>query len=124
MSDECKTVVVVGASPNPARYSNKAVAELKRQGYKVIPVHPAAEEIHGIPVVSSLEDITEPVDTVTLYINATQSQNLVDTLELLAPRRVLFNPGAENDSLMKQLELGGIEVHEFCTLVLLSTGQF
>ena len=60
-----KNVVILGASNNPERYSHKAFTLLKEQGFTVIPVHPALKEINGVPVVASLSQISEPVDTVT-----------------------------------------------------------
>ena len=49
---------------------------------------------------------------------------IIDDIVELAPRRVIFNPGAENPESYERLEAGGIEVVEACTLVLLRTGQF
>jgi len=119
-----KTVVVVGASPNPERYSNKAVRALLDHGHRVIPVHPAVSEIHGIPVARSLEEVNEEVDTVTLYVSAAISSKLQDTLLDLHPGRVIFNPGTENTDLRIALERENIECLEACTLVMLATGQF
>lgn len=125
MTDTNKeTVVVVGASPNPERYSNKAVRALLDHGHKVIPIHPAVKEVCGIPVVASLEEIDMEVDTVTLYVNAAQSSKLTDALLELHPGRVIFNPGAENTALRIALERENIECLEACTLVMLATGQF
>jgi len=42
----------------------------------------------------------------------------------LKPKRIIFNPGAENYSLMKKANEAGIETVEACTLVLLSIGQY
>jgi predicted CoA-binding protein len=114
----------VGASRNPDRYSHKAVVQLLRHGYAVVPVHPAGGELLGLEVAPRLEDVEGPVDTVTLYVNEAISDGLAEVLEFLHPRRVIFNPGAENESLKRKLESQGIEAQEFCTLVLLSTGQF
>lgn len=119
-----KTVCVVGASPNPERYSNKAVRALLDHGHSVIPVHPAVPEVHGVTVVTSLADIDQEVDTVTLYVNAAQSTQLQEALLDLYPRRVIFNPGAENTDLRIALERENIECLEACTLVMLTTGQF
>jgi len=117
-------VVVVGASPKPERYSNQAVRALLDHGHRVIPVHPAVAEIHGIPVARSLEDVDDEVDTVTLYVNAALSSKLRDELLDLHPRRVIFNPGAENTDLRIALERENIACLEACTLVMLATGQF
>lgn len=124
MTNETKRVVVVGASRNSERYSHKAVAQLLEHGYDVVPVHPANGEMLGLTVRKTLGEVPGPVDTVTLYVRDEVSEGLSDVLEFLHPRRVIFNPGAENQSLKRKLEAQGIEAQEFCTLVLLGTGQF
>jgi predicted CoA-binding protein len=124
MDNSSTTVVVVGASRNPDRYSNKAVSQLLEHGYRVIPVNPSGGELLGLDVARKLEDVREEVDTVTLYVRPEISDGLVEVLEFLHPRRVIFNPGTENESLKRKLTSQGIEAVEFCTLVLLGTGQF
>lgn len=117
-------VVIVGASKNPERYSHRALLLLRKHGHEVVPVHPKLAEIEGIPVVADLSLIAGPVDTVTLYVGPAISSGLQDKLIALNPRRVLFNPGAENASLADALQKAGIACEEACTLVLLNTGQF
>lgn len=117
-------VAVVGASPNPDRYSNMAVRKLKAGGYVVVPVHPAHTTVEGLAVARSLPDIHGKIHTVTLYINARHSSEIERELIDLDPERVIFNPGAENPSLAEKLRERGIRTVEACTLVLLSTGRF
>lgn len=115
---------VLGASPNPERYSNKAIHMLLEHHHQVIPVHPIHKSIDGIPSVAKLADIDVPVDTVTMYMNAKTSAPLAEELIALNPRRVIFNPGAESPDLQAKLKAAGIEVEEACTLVLLQSGQY
>lgn len=115
---------VLGASPKAERISNQAVAELKSHGHKVIPIHPVAEEIQGVRVVKSLSEITVPVDTLTMYVNAARSSALEKEIFAVHPRRVIFNPGAENPELTQKLEAQNIQVENACTLILLHTGQY
>jgi predicted CoA-binding protein len=117
-------VVIVGASNNPERYSHRALLLLRKHGHEVVPVHPKLAEIEGIPVVADLSLIAGPVDTVTMYVGPAISSGLQDKLIALKPRRVIFNPGAENASLAEALQKAGIACEEACTLVLLNTGQF
>jgi predicted CoA-binding protein len=124
MGNQKERVAVVGASPKPDRYSNQAVRLLTEYGHDVVPIHPKEVEIEGLPVVHDLSGLTEPVDTVTLYVGAARSTPLTDRLVQLHPRRVIFNPGAENDELRAALDAEGIQTEEACTLVLLRTGQF
>ncbi len=117
-------VAVLGASDKPNRYSNQAVALLKTHGHNVFPVHPRHASIHGLTVYPRLADVPEPVDTVTLYLAADKSSRLENDLLALKPRRVIFNPGAENPALAAALEQNGIQTLEACTLVMLHTNQF
>jgi len=120
-----RTVVVLGASANPERYSFKAVQRLRDAGMHVIPVNPKYSEIAGVPAVPSLDRIQDPVDTVSVYVRPEISSRYAEDLLRLKPRRVIFNvPGAENPELEERLREAGIETEEACTLVLLSTGQF
>ncbi len=118
------TTAVLGASPNPDRYANKAIRLLKTYGHEVVPVNPAFKEIEGLPVAASLADIKTPVDTLTLYVGPERSEPLVQQMLDLHPRRVIMNPGAESANLATTLKNAGIEVVEGCTLVMLKTGQF
>jgi len=117
-------VAVLGASTNEERYSFKAVQMLKEYGHQPVPVHPKGHVVDGLTAVPSLNDITDPVDTLTVYVNDRISSAAVDDIVKLKPRRVVFNPGAENPELGRKLEAAGIEVVEACTLVMLRTEQF
>ena len=105
-----KTVVVVGASPKPERYSNIALKMLRDMGHAVIPVNPAFDEIEGIPVRRDLRDISEPIDTVTMYVGPDRGEALIGDIAALKPRRVILNPGAESSEIRRSLEAKGIEV--------------
>lgn len=118
------TVAVLGASTNKERYSFKAVRMLKEHDHRPIPVHPAGHIVDGVAALKSLSDIKESVDTVTCYVNNKISDGEFEHIVGLKPRRVIFNPGAENEDLAAKLEAAGIEVVRACTLVMLRTGQF
>ena len=119
-----KTTVVLGASPKPDRFSNKALRMLREHGYHVVPVHPVHTEIEGLPAAKSLAAITDPVDTLTMYVNAAQSASLAEAILRLAPRRIIFNPGAENAELERKLSEAGIECRNACTLVMLRSKTY
>jgi uncharacterized protein len=118
-------IAIIGLSDDPERYAHKALRMLKAKGYKnIVGVHPKAESVEGTPVMSKLQDIKEPIHTVTLYIGPPKSQLQQEAILALKPKRIIFNPGTENPSLMRAAEEQGIEALEACTLVLLSTQQF
>ncbi len=116
--------IVLGASPKENRYSNKAVALLHSKNIPVIPIHPTAKKINDIPCLSSLSEITVPIDTITLYINEKRSTMLLEEIINCAPRRIIMNPGTENPLLEEAAKKAGITVQHACTLVLLNTNQW
>jgi len=122
MSDKKKTVVL-GASPNPDRYSFLAVNRLTAHGHPVVAIGKRAAQIGDIPI-STDHPSQEDVDTVTLYMNPGNQKEYYDYIIGLHPKRIIFNPGTENDELAKMAEDKGIDTLEACTLVLLSTGQY
>lgn len=117
-------VAVIGASDNPEKYSYLAVQNLKAEGHTVFPVHQSIKEIQGLKVYASIKDIPAPIDTVSLYVSAPISSKLAPDILAAKPRRILFNPGAENPEFEKEARARGILVLEACTLVLLKTHQF
>lgn len=118
-----KKTVVIGANENPSRYSNIAVRRLKRHGHEIVPVGLREGEIDGIKILKGQPPI-ENVDTVTMYVGPQNQPPLYDYILSLNPKRIIFNPGAENPELEKLAEAKGIEVVEACTLVMLSTGEY
>jgi predicted CoA-binding protein len=116
--------VVLGASNKPLRYSNQAVRLLRAKGYLVTPVHPKLQVIEDLPVVAKLQEVRQPVDTLTLYLGPQRLQPLIDEVIALKPGRVIFNPGTESSELMQRIEQAGIPWLEACTLVLLRIGTF
>lgn len=73
-----KTIAIVGASPNAERPSHHIGAFLKQQGYRVIPIHPAAQEIFGEKVYPSLSAVPDKIDLADFYINAARVGPMVD----------------------------------------------
>jgi predicted CoA-binding protein len=123
MSANPQKTLVLGASPNPARYSFLAVNRLREHGHTVIAVGKKAAMVADVPVQSAATPIPD-LDTVTMYLNTENQKNYYDYIISQHPRRVIFNPGAENPEFEKILADHGIQTMEACTLVLLGTGQY
>jgi predicted CoA-binding protein len=118
-----KKTAVIGASPNPDRYSFKAVQALVEHGHPTIAIGLKEGTVSGVPIAIQPED-TSDIDTVTLYVGPDNQLNWKDAILKMRPRRVIFNPGTENPSFEQMLVNEGIEVEKACTLVLLATNQF
>ena len=117
-------VAVIGASDKPERFSYQALALLKQKGHKAFPVHQRLKNIDGMTVYPSIKDINEPIDTVSLYVAADISSGIAADILGVKPRRIIFNPGAENSDLAEKAKAQGIIPIEDCTLVMLRSGHF
>ncbi|HKL85442.1 MAG TPA: CoA-binding protein [Treponemataceae bacterium] len=117
-------VLIIGASKNPERYSYKAMKRLEENGHSTILFNPTLSEIEGHPVVNSLSNIHEHIDTVTLYVGEKHLLPMVNEIIALKPRRIISNPGTETTQMREAAEKAGILYLEACTLVLLATYQF
>lgn len=124
MTGQSEVVAVLGASPNPDRYSNLAIKMLIEAGHTVIPIHPLLKAIEGIAVVPQIDQIRQPVDTLTVYVNPDRLEPLLDSIEALKPKRIILNPGTESEIAIERLTAAGIDVVQACSLVLLRTGQW
>ena len=117
-------VAVVGAGEKPDRYANRALRMLLSHGFRPIPVSRSGKDMLGLKGYASLADIPDRIDTVTMYLSPAKQAPVIRDILAARPRRVIFNPGAENPGAASILQQHGISVEEACTLVLLSTGQF
>jgi hypothetical protein len=122
MSDKKKTLVL-GASDNPSRYSYLAIRKLRSNQHPVVAVGKSDTHVDDVDITKEKTPFTD-VDTVTLYLNPTHQREYYDYIFSLKPKRIIFNPGAENDELAQLAKEKNIEPMEACTLVLLSTGQY
>ncbi len=118
-----KVTLVLGASSNTERYSYKAVQSLLRHKHKVFAVGLKPDLIFDVPISISIPEIEE-LDTISLYLGPKNQIPYYDEIIKMRPKRVIFNPGAENSELEDLLKTNSIAFEESCTLVLLATGQF
>ncbi len=118
-----KKTLVIGASENPDRYSNKAIRALTGHKHEVVAIGLREGQVAGISFNAEKKDF-ENVDTVTLYVGPQNQPEYYDYIIGLNPKRVIFNPGTENQTFISKLKAAGIFPEIACTLVLLATSQF
>ncbi|UEG50330.1 CoA-binding protein [Ferruginibacter lapsinanis] len=118
-----KKTLVIGASVNPERYSNLAIRKLVANQHPVVALGSKAGMVDNVAIETEKKPF-EDIDTVTLYINPTIQKEYYNYILSLHPKRIIFNPGAENDELSELAQQHDIQPQEACTLVLLSTKQY
>lgn len=123
METSNKPTLVLGASPDPSRYSYLATLKLSEHGHTVYPVGNKNGKIGNFDILMAGHD-QQQVHTVTLYLGEKHQKEWEDYILSLNPERIIFNPGAENQSLFVKASQKGIFCMEACTLVMLASGSF
>ena len=123
MEQDKKKTLVLGASDNPGRYSYLAINRLRSLNHPVVAIGKRKTKIFDVNIDTEKKDF-DNVDTVTIYLNPLHQKEYYDYIISLHPKRIIFNPGAENKELSDLARSNGIKPVEACSLVLLSTGQF
>lgn len=118
-----KKTLVIGASTNPERYSYLAINKLLKYNHEVVAVGLKAGKIQNVDIETQLIPFKN-IDTVTLYLNPVNQKKYYDYILSLKPKRIIFNPGTENDELFNVAKENSIIPVEACTLVMLSTNQY
>src|SRR5215475_4924606 len=93
-----KKTLVLGASDNPSRYSYLAIQRLRKNNHPVVAIGRKNTQVADV----NIEKVPGPqnsVDTVTIYLNPMNQKEYYDFILSLKPKRIIFNPGAENPEL-------------------------
>lgn len=118
-----KRTLVIGASLKPERYSNKAIKMLRESGIETFAYGRRAGTVEDVDIFTTASPIKN-LDTITMYLGADNQKEHYDYFLSLKPKRIIFNPGAENAELSKLAIEKKIEVINACTLVMLRTNQY
>ncbi len=70
-------LALVGMSRSGKRFGNLAYRELTAKGYRVYPIHPAADMIEGHCCYQRFVDLPEPVDAVLIVVPSAEAATMV-----------------------------------------------
>jgi predicted CoA-binding protein len=113
-----KTVAVVGASGDRAKYGNKAVRALRDAGWRVFPIHPSLEEIEGIAAYPSLDALpVARLDQVSFYVPPSIGIRILDEVARLEVGELWLNPGTESPEVLARANELGLNVIQACSIL-------
>ncbi|HZX74807.1 MAG TPA: CoA-binding protein [Cyclobacteriaceae bacterium] len=120
-----KKTIIVGATNNSSRYAFLAAQMLDEYGHEIVPLGIKKGEVMGKSILNIKEKPhVSDINTITLYIGPDKQPEWYDYLLSLKPKRIIFNPGTENEEFEKKAREKGVEAIEACTLVMLRSNQF
>jgi predicted CoA-binding protein len=116
--EQSRTIALVGASPNPDRPSHGVMRYLLEAGYRVIPVRPGRGEILGIPSVSALADIDEPIDLVDVFRREGACPGVAQEAAAAGAEALWLQLGLESPEARAIAERAGMDyVENACTAI-------
>lgn len=119
-----KTTLILGASPNPERYSYKAVMSLQRRQFPVVAIGLREGEIGDVKIRKGKPDDVGEIHTIGLYLGPKNQTEYIGYIMALRPARIIFNPGTWNPELASLAGKSGIEVVDDCMLAMLNCGHY
>jgi len=117
--EECKTIAVLGCSPDTTKASNHVAEYLRDVGYKMIPVYPKHDEILGQKVYRSLAEIDVPVDMVVVFRKPKALDAIADAVIARGDIKVYWTQlGLINNNAAERVKEAGIAVvQNYCAMV-------
>jgi hypothetical protein len=112
-----KTVAVIGASSDRAKFGNKAVRAFRQQGHEVYPVNPKETEIEGLPVFKSIRDVPVRPAMCSVYLPPPVLLKLLPDIAARGCDELWLNPGTESDEVLAEAERLGLRVIQACSIV-------
>lgn len=113
-----KRLALAGASRGGRKFGNNALRELRAKGYEVVPVHPHADAIDGVPCARTLADLPPGIESLLLCVPPAQTERLVGEAAAAGIRRVWMQQGAQSPGAIAFCEANGIAVvHGECVLM-------
>ena len=103
---EAKTIVVVGASNKPEKYSHEVGSYLKEQGYHVIPVNPTEEEVLGERAYNTVDQVPEHIDVVDVFLRAEKTPQIAEDAVRAGAKALWLQEGIENAQARRIAEEG------------------
>jgi len=105
---QARSIAVVGLSPRPERPSHRIASRLKDWGYRVIPVHPAVDEVLGEKAYARLADVPGPIDLVDVFRPAHAIGPLVEECIALGLPAIWIQEGIVDEPAAERARTAGM----------------
>ena len=105
-----KTMAVVGVSAGGKGFGSFAYAELKKRGFRLLPVHPTAPAIQGDRCWPRLSDLPEKVERVLVVVKPEHAVNVVRDAAAAGISHVWLQQGAESPAAVELARERGLTV--------------
>jgi len=112
-----KTIAVVGCSTQPGKAAHEVPRYMKDQGYRIIPVHPTADEILGQRAYPSLAAISERIDLINVFRPSHEAPAIVEAAIAQGAPAVWLQQGIVHEGAAARARAAGLAmVMDLCIM--------
>jgi predicted CoA-binding protein len=112
-----KSIAILGASKDSAKFGNKAVRGFVQKGWTVYPINPNASSIEGLPAFQSIIDLPHRPNLVSVYLPPAVLVKVLPEIAKVGCDELWLNPGADSPEAVELAERLGLNVIQACSLV-------
>jgi predicted CoA-binding protein len=112
-----KTVAVIGASNDRAKFGNKAVRAYLAQGYEVYPVNLRESRIEGLPVFRTIAQVPVRPDLISVYLPPNVLKAILPEIAAKGCDELWLNPGTESEDVLAEATRLGLNVIQACSIL-------
>ena len=116
-SEMMKTVAIVGASNDRAKFGNKAVRAFLQRGYTVFPVNPKETIIEGLSAFRNIGEIPARPNLISVYLPSPVLLKILPDIAAKGCDELWLNPGTESAEVLALAEQLKLNVIQACSIV-------
>src|SRR5262245_40953518 len=117
MPNQQKTCAVIGDVLNREKWANKSLRAHQMAGYRCFGVHPNGGGVEGLPIYTSVSQIPERLNRITVYLRPSLALAALDEIAKKGCDELWLNPGVESPEVIKRAEALGFSVRTGCSII-------
>lgn len=101
---ERKNWAIYGATCDESKFGYKIPDRMKKHGYNVFGINAKykGENINGVNIYASLEEIDEDIDCIDVVVNSKVAMNVIDEAVKKGVKYLWFQPNTWDDEVIKK----------------------
>ena len=118
--ERTQTIAIVGLSPKPERDSHHVAQYLQAQGFRIVPINPAVDEVLGERSWPSLTEAAKHhrIDLVDVFRDSAAVPPIADEALAIGAKALWLQIGVRHDAALAKAQAAGLAVvQDHCTLV-------
>jgi uncharacterized protein len=112
-----KTVAIIGASSDRAKFGNKAVRAYLGRGYTVFPVNGKGAQIEGLTAYSKISEVPERPQRVSVYLPPAVLMGILPDIASKGCDELWLNPATDSVEVLVEAKRLGLKVVQGCSIV-------